>query len=469
MKFFKLDLLALLISLFILNGCKNQDTIGLGVGSANQLSGSLIDTSTVIINTVPDDSVQTSGVVKNQFGLFRDPAFGTTEANIAMDLNLPGNSAGTNVAYLLPTGTIIIDSAVLVMRYTSGFYGDSLASRYKMNVYQLNERMFNSSVYYSNKNWNYNNSVLLGSKTFFARPHDTIKVATIISGGPDTLTKVAPQIRIPIDKNFVNNNLFNAPANQLASNLVFKNNVKGLFVTLDKAGTTGAGGIMMMRDSTTLDVYYRNFNGTTTDTVMVSLPSNLAASQIKHTYTAAIQTELANQKTGSRNSFYLQGAGLRAKVSFPYIKNLLKTLGSDIVINRAELVITPNPSSITPFFPIPKIAMYQTDIAGQRVPLQDDNTGDLRSPGILPFGGYYLRNTNTYNFVITAYLTDIMLGKTGDYGTYIAPVDIASVAGTTSADIGATSQTAARTFAIGSDKTSPYRIKLNIIYTHMSK
>ncbi|NNU33536.1 hypothetical protein HK413_04125 [Mucilaginibacter sp. S1162] len=60
MKFYRLDLLTLLISLFILNSCKNQDTIGLGVVNSNRVNGSLIDTSTIVINTVPEDSVQTN-------------------------------------------------------------------------------------------------------------------------------------------------------------------------------------------------------------------------------------------------------------------------------------------------------------------------------------------------------------------------------------------------------------------------
>lgn len=54
MKFLRLDLLTLLISLFILNSCKNKDTIGLGADSSTQLNGSLIDTSTVVVNTLPD-------------------------------------------------------------------------------------------------------------------------------------------------------------------------------------------------------------------------------------------------------------------------------------------------------------------------------------------------------------------------------------------------------------------------------
>src|ERR1700761_6992282 len=99
MKFFRLDLLTLLISLFILNSCKNQDTIGLGVNTSTQLSGNLIDTSTIIVNTIPEDSVVTSGLGNTALSYFKDPVLGTSEANIAMDLNLPGSAA-----YVIPPG-----------------------------------------------------------------------------------------------------------------------------------------------------------------------------------------------------------------------------------------------------------------------------------------------------------------------------------------------------------------------------
>jgi hypothetical protein len=110
MKFFRLDLLTLLISLFILNSCKNKDTIGLGLNSSTQLGGSLIDTATIVVNTFKEDSVVTTNLAKTPLGYFIDPVLGTTESNIAIGLNLPASSA-----YTLPTGTISIDSAVLVL------------------------------------------------------------------------------------------------------------------------------------------------------------------------------------------------------------------------------------------------------------------------------------------------------------------------------------------------------------------
>jgi hypothetical protein len=58
------------------------------------------------------------------------------------------------IAYTLPTGTITIDSARLILPYaTDGFYGDSLLSTYKIDVRQLNERIVASKTYYNDKHF----------------------------------------------------------------------------------------------------------------------------------------------------------------------------------------------------------------------------------------------------------------------------------------------------------------------------
>lgn len=459
MKLFRLDLLTLLISLFILNSCKNKDTIGLGVDSSTQLNGSLIDTATIVVNTFKEDSVITSGLAKTPLGYFMDPVLGATESNIAVALSLPGGSAFT-----LPSGSIMVDSAVLVLKYADGFYGDSLTSKYKVNVYQLGERPVGSG-YYNTKAWNTNLGGLLGTRTFFARPHDSIKITSIITGAPDSLIKVAAQLRIPISKDFINNILFNATAAQLASNTVFQNNVKGLYLTIDKAGSVGAGGTMMFGLADSLNVYYRTITGTTIDTAVVKMPLGTHAAQIKHTPSTTLSTEFADT-TGSRNLIYFQGlAGTKVRIKFPYLKNITKTLGN-IVVNRAELVITPAPGSIIPFKAQPKLTMYRYDLAHQPALLEDASPSDPRSAGAAAFGGGYDRVHNNYHFLVTAYVQDLINGFTVDYGTYIAPVDTTS---RTAVSILPTPQTAGRTIAVGTDKNSPYRIKLNIIYTKTGK
>ena len=93
MKFFRLDLLTLLISLFILNSCKRQDGIGLGIDTSNQISGNLIVDTNVVINTVAEDSstVITSALTKTPLADFVDPVFGTVKANVALGLLLPNS------------------------------------------------------------------------------------------------------------------------------------------------------------------------------------------------------------------------------------------------------------------------------------------------------------------------------------------------------------------------------------------
>jgi len=464
MKFFRLDLLTLLISLFILNSCKNQDTIGLGVNSANQVNGTLVDTSTVVVNTVTEDSLITSGLVKLPMGYFKDPVFGTTESNLAASLSLP-NAA----SYSLPSGTISIDSTRLVMNFVDGFYGDSVASNYTINVYQLKE-LFNESVsYYNSKQWQVAN--LIGSTpTFKARTHDSITIDSIMPARADSLIKARPQIRIPINNSFIISNVFNASSATLASNSVFQNAVKGLYITLDKNQTTGAGGIFMFSNADTLAVYCKIANNGVIDTTTIKLPITKFAASINHTYTTTIKAELANTTTPG-TLFYLQGpAGLRTRVKFPNLltnlRNSLLKENSDIVLNRAELVITASPGSNTQYRSLPRLTMYKLDIAHQRISLEDGSQADPRATGAGNFGGYFNPKTNQYVFAITSYLQDLLLKRTVDYGTYIAPIDTLNK---TTVDIVPTPSTAARTIAVGSDKSLGLQIKLNIIYTKISK
>jgi hypothetical protein len=465
MKFFRLDLLTLLISLFILNSCKNQDTIGLPANAGGQISGSLTDTSTVFTNTVVDTTVATESLTKVPFGYFNDPALGSSESDLINDLNLPGATA-----YTLPAGTVVIDSVILMLKYTGSFYGDSVASKYTANVYQLNERVYPGQVYYDNKQWNYNSGTVLGTKSFYMRPHTKLKVTTIVKGGRDTLLKISPQIRIPINPSFINQNLFHASAAQLNSNLIFKNNVKGLFVKIDKNQLTGPGGICMLQPADSLAVYIHTLDGSVIDTSVVYLNITQHASQISHTYSQKVLDALNHTKP-SDTVIYLQGlASLRAKISFPYIKNLFNSVGgiNNVVINRAELVLTAGPGTDIPSYlvPQPKLAVYKYDIAHQLTYIEDASPASPTYLGVGAFGGYYNSPTRNYHFLLTTYIQNLVRGNTIDYGTYIAPVDTTNI---TRVDIAATPQTAGRTIAVGNNKSSPYRIKLNVVYIKLNK
>ncbi|RFZ92792.1 DUF4270 domain-containing protein [Mucilaginibacter conchicola] len=464
MKFYKLGLLTLLISLFIFGGCKRQDGIGLDVDPANQINGTLLVDTSAVLTTVPEDTVVTNNLTSRApLAYFQDPIYGNTEANIAALLNLPGSTT-----YTLPTGTISIDSAVLVLPYaTDGFYGDSLLSTFKINVHQLAENIVTSKSYYNTAQFKFNDQTI-GSKTFKARAHDSLQIYNIVKGGPDTLIKVVPQIRIPISNAFVYNNFFNAPSGMLRTNAAYQNYVKGLYFTIDKNGSTGVGGNLALSidSNARIQVYYKLTSSGTIDTTSVSLPINTNVNQIKHTYSSRVDAAL--KQTSTDGLVYLQGlVGLRSKITFPNVKDILGTVGKNAVINRAELVIKVAPGTTTPFAPNQQLTLYRLDLARQRAQLQDASTTDIRNAGV--FGGRYNAADGTYRFLVTAYLQDLIDGKAVDYGTYLAPVGPTIATGTTTqqtVDISPTSTYAQRTVIIG--KNSPDRVKLNIIYTKIN-
>jgi hypothetical protein len=470
MKFFRIDLLTLLISLFILGSCKNQNDIGLPVGD-QQINGTLMVYDDIVIKT-DTDNVPTqapgAGSVKVALSDLNDNILGATQSGIAAALNLPGGTA-----YTVPTGTVTTDSVVMELRYTDGFYGDSLNSKYRVNVYPLKEKI-GQNVYYVNRAWSYDSLATLNSTASAVniRPKTRVRMFNIIKGAPDTLRNVAAHLRIRLNNNTIPNLLFNN-ATAIASTTAFQTAFNGIYLSLRRDQASQVGGTAMFNlDSSRVNVYYRVVNNGVTDTSVVTLPVISNVPYIKpryNTYPAAVKSALTS--TASDQTFYLQGlAGLRAKVSFPNLKTMFGSADvSSIAINRAELVVTPKPGTyLPPFVPQPQLTMYRLDIAKQRQQLPDANGTsssalDPRFFSTAVFGGYFLPVQKEYHFVITGYLQDLLRGRITDYGTYIGTIDTTSR--TTQVAISSTIQTAGRVVAVGTDKSSPYRLKLNVIYT----
>jgi hypothetical protein len=450
----------MLISLFILNGCKNPDGVGLDIDPSEQIQGTLIDTLTVNSKLIPEDSIVTTNLAKLPLALIKDDVLGLTEANIITSLGLPGATKFT------PSGTAVVDSAVLILKYTSGFYGDSLNTNYTINVHQLQERPYLQN-YYNTKNWDFSPEII-GSRSFYARPTDSLYIRDIVVGGDDTLKKVAAQLRVPIDVNFIKQRIFSASASQLASEEAFNNYIKGLYITLDKDQTIGGkgGAFYFQLDSSALDVYYKIDNNDTTETSVASFSVNkVSVAKIQHDYSGTVVEDAMNSTSSSETVSYVQGLlGLRTKISFPYLKELKESAG-DIIINRAELVITP----ITPvdyvFAPASRLSLYRYDIAKQRINLPDATSTDPRFIGLGSFNGFYDPSKKAYRFVITGYIQDLLRGRLTDYGTFVSPSDLGNLS---TVDLSPSILTAGRTVFGGGANTAGQRIKLNIIYTKIN-
>lgn len=460
MKLYKLDLLTLLISLFILSACQETESIGLNVDPATEIKGSFTDTITVNAATVTEDTIITNTLEQYPLGYLNDPIMGKTTANIAMSLTLdpPGLTFGTSP---------VLDSAVLVLYYGNEFHGDS-TSKFQVEVRQLSDVLRESTPYYNTKAVGYS-STILGSKSLRFNLKDSVRVYELVTGKADVQKTKRPHIRIQLDRNFVTTNFLNATSTVLTSNTELNKAIKGLYLTVNKAQTTGPGGIVFLNltDSSRLEVYYKSQNGTLIDTTLHKFPIKNNASPViadfKHDYTGTnIQAQLNNPNTKFEYT-YVQGlGGLRTRIRFPYIDKL-KSLGN-ITINKAELIVSVVGGTDN-FKPAKRLLLYQTDIASQRQFIPDFSTDPVFSMVDFDFGGFYDKANKRYKFVITTYIQNILKGKLKQYDTFIAPVSLNYNRQSGPVSSGSTVTSA----VIGSGKAGvSYKMKLNIIYSKIN-
>jgi len=364
-----------------------------------------------------------------------------------------------------------LDSAVLVLNLGTQFYGDTTSSKYSIDIYQLTNKItaFKSSDVQAH------NNTLLGNFNSKIFPKTPIKISDIVTGAADTMKTVPAQIRIPLNKAFIQSTILSLPTTGTSSSAKFANYFKGLYAEVNKTSSTIAGGGMAFIDFAASNSYvqlvYKKTNTSSgIDTVSVNFPISNSSTNatyypvtanIKHDYTGtAVQTQLANPTT-QYNVTYLQAlAGVKTKISFPNLTNFTNTYGK-VIVNKAELVVDLSTGSFAnPFAPADRLSLYRWDIAEQPTNLVD-YTGAVSSGVPALFGGYYDSLKNRYVFLVTSYVQSLIDKTLVDYGTFIAP--------TSSSEFQITSSgTSAGRSVIGSFGNATNKIKLNIYYTKIN-
>ena len=438
MKFIKQDLLTLLIGLFLFASCKSSNSIGISPDPDLAIKGEL-DTMLVDLKTVQDEAKTSLGYPRLPLGYINaDPIFGNTEASLAMSVTLPGGKYSIGASPVL-------DSAVLVLPYSTQFYGDTASSVYSFNVQQLQNDLALQESFLTNKVWPVQPNII-GSFTGKIMPKTPVKITDIVTGAADTLVTIPPHIRIKLSNEFIQNNILNLDSASTSKNGKFTALFKGLHVSVNKASSTGKGGIMFFDftgANANVQLYYKRQNASTstsTDTIAVSFPiastTGPIAATVKHDYAGTpVGTQLNEPNPATPyNVTYLQGlAGVRNKLSFPSLNQFIERAKdgnpkAKIVINRAELVVNiANGTDVAPFTPAPRLALYRLDIAKQRANIPDNDAPTQTSGNPykyagseLAFGGFYDSTNKRYIFTVTSYLQDLIDGTTQDYGTYLS-------------------------------------------------
>lgn len=477
MKYRHRDLLTLLISLFIFSACENPTGVGLDVTPDEQIDALFTDTISLKAFTVKEDSAQSGSTNQLLFGLFNDPVFGKTVADLAIDLGRPEG-------FVQLKDDVEIDSVVLVLPFSNHYYGDTLASNFVLNVRQLGEAFaFNS---FATKKWQVKDEVIT-SRTLGRYPYKRIDSLLLFQhvSGKDSLVKVAPQLRIRLDNEFFKDLLGSSvDSATLSTNAGFRNHVKGLHLSVDSTLSAGIGGLVGLSATAAapgVEITYRQSNGKSgedagTDTIRTKFPISTysptggaylgMATSVQNHYVPSIQEQL-NHEGEQFESIYLHSpTGLRGQILFPFIDELK---GKGISINKAELVLYVDTDLMESSFnvPSPRLTLYREDIAGNRQNIPDgaalSSSGvplDARSLSYLAFGGWYNQDHKRYIFHITSYLQDVLQGKINGNELFVAPVSVNDLYVPVNPAMNAGSRT-----IIGGPDHPTYKMKLNLYYT----
>lgn len=357
------------------------------------------DTAAVYAYSVPEDSVRSDELTRNQLGSIVDPVFGSTVSSFYTQLSLSSlsQSFGTNP---------VVDSVFLYLYY-DGFYGDT-ATQLKLGVYEMEDSIHIDNKYYSNLNKAVY-PIDYANYYFYPKPNDSIVVAG------DTLP---PMLRINLSANpALGEKLLNAPAEALESNEAFQEYFKGLYVTTEPVGSNGSILYFNLLESfSRLIIHFKNDEA---DSLYYNFLINSSCARVnryQHDFStgeAAFKQQVVNgDKALGGQQYYVQGiAGVKTIIKFPYLSEWSKM--GNVAVNEAKLIL--GGAEKPPYNGAPaKVIVVQ---------MNEDSTYQILEDNLELadyFGGTYKSSTNEYQFRITSYVQSIISNPTEpDYGLYL--------------------------------------------------
>lgn len=371
--------------LLTLISCKKNEEIGIEVQPpGDKIVVGFDDQGGIVAYTVREDSVRSDETLYNLMGSYFDPVFGTSTAGFYVQFRLTDN----NVTF----GTSpVADSIVLSLVYNGGYYGD-LTTVQSADVYEVEETFLIDSSYYSFDRFNCSSTDLY-SGHFQPRPSDSVTVDN---------TKYAPHLRLKLDNSLAQKLLNASGTSSLADNPNFLLFFKGLYVVADPASVNGAMLYFNLLDAQSkLTLYYHNSEH---DSLSYSFAINENSARVNtfdhYGYSGAshdFQMQIAGDTNRGKQNLFLQGmCGVKTFLRFDSLKSLLNN--GNVVINKAELVITPTPSLLNSYAQPDQLTLSKINDDGSQSFLPDQYYGTDY------FGGKYNATTGEYRFNIATYI-----------------------------------------------------------------
>jgi hypothetical protein len=404
------ELLFLFLSitaLFFLAGCQKQPSLNFGstyVPDNGQTNIIVVDSSTIIMNTVYTDSTATAATGYLMVGSYDDAFLGQMSSTGYIQLQPP---------VTLPTLNDLIDTydsigMVMIFKTNNPFYGDTTIPQ----TYQVQEidTLFQLPPFLPA--WYSNHSLPLGPAIG--------QGSVLITPTRATTTENIDTVRIPMDKS-LGQQLYNMVYNKSDTMTTLKT-FQQYFPGLAISEAPGSQGIIYgFRDSSIMRIYYQeNSAGGVSSTKYIdftlnnksfqfnSLTANWTGSPIANIVkpTSYSQPPPLTSSAQTGHASYVQTiGGLNVKLTFPYL-NAIAQRPDYVGLLRAELTVIPLSSSFSTTWTLPpQVGVYSTDLhnligapvlaVGSATP----QTGGLSLNYFLPLQTSY--NYDVTNFVAT--------------------------------------------------------------------
>ncbi len=396
----KLTSKLLIFSLFsILSfSCYNKFTIGLDLLPKEDLTSmQIIDTITIVGRTVESEPVRTDQPSALLIGRYEDPYFGTTSAGFVVQMLL--------IDYPGFPDDIVLDSICfkLPLYYSKddkdAYYGDPF-SPVRVHVYRISNELNSSDKHYSNEVVDTSGYTLIGDEVIRFSPSDSM-------------------LTIKLSNDFGQYLIDNEDDIFYSYGTYFHQIIKGFyFEPYQGNGAIYKVDINKDRWHTKFKMvmYYHTESKPDSERIFNGVQGNnlsLRYNVYKHDYTnAAFYQQLQNPDDYNNTMIFLQGmGGTKAKIKFPYIKNLRK---KNFVINKAELIFKIPEQTIGKYPPISEIALMGKDTAGNEVFFQD-----FIEPVSNSYIGAKLENYNEYRLNVTRFIQAVINGNYDNIDFYI--------------------------------------------------
>lgn len=379
---------------------KDIDVIGLNLQDDDILGADFTEVS-ISAHSILEDSLPTKGLLNNVVGTINDPVFGQTAAGFCTQFTVSGSNT------VFPKQAEL-DSVVLNLQY-SGYFGDTL-SPIRFSVFELAEAL-SADQYYSNDD----DPMVL--------PTDLVYNSTYIRPNPTTPVKLdtattAAHLRLRLTDEF-GNRLLHLTQSQLVNATAFQNAFYGLCVRAEALGnrTGNLCYISLTSAMSGLTLYYKVGHARKSYTFPISSDC-VRYNFYTHDYTLGdmdFQRQvLQGDTTLGTQTLYLQPTGgVKTRVTFKDLKQAFE--GKNVIINRAELVLTNVSADEDYFFQPYNLGLQVVNADGTTTYTPDDAT--LTSSSY--FGGIYDEKTKEYRFRITNYVQQKIKQEGSDVGLNI--------------------------------------------------